>query len=70
MTIISSQIGGLDWGYSPIQLGNRLAKSKTLPKVRPNAHPRNPYLAVLESRPEIGLDDPNFIPNSRIGLEL
>ena len=60
MTIISSQIG-LDWSYSPIEMGNRWGKSKALSKLRLHAHPRIPYLAVLEAKLEIGLDDPNLI---------
>ena len=36
------------------------------PKIHPKAQPRVPYLAVLESRLETGLDDLNFFSDWRI----
>ena len=70
MILISSQIGGLDWGNRTIQMANGRTRSQTLSKVCPNPRPGMPYLAILGSRLEIGLDDLNFIPNVRIGMEL
>ena len=69
MTLISSQIGGLDWSYSFVQMGNRWAKFETLPKVHPKVSLRMPYWAVLESRHEIALDHLNFATNWTNGME-
>ena len=63
MTLISSQIGGLDSSYSFMQMANKWAESETLPKVHPKASPRMTYRAALESRHEIALDYLNFSTN-------
>ena len=70
MALISSQLWGSDQSYSLLQKGNGWARSKTLLKVSPKAHPRMPYQGVLESRQEIGLDDLNLIPNWSFRLDL